>query len=150
MLEFGTLVCACQVKDIVDLVVAELNSGCFSGCHVWMRSFTESPWITRSSMQIRGPEDSPDLLLRKVGRVLYGKYQGDGDGELLGKISLARHAENAGLISDSDEKNSRKRRINLLSGTRLNLCCISCIFAHRDLHIRIVRLTHFKLLIHIP
>ena len=41
--------------------------------------------------------------------MVYGKYQGDGDGELLGKISLARHAENAGLVSDRDEKIGRKK-----------------------------------------
>jgi hypothetical protein len=40
-----------------------------------------------------------------VVEVLYGEYQGDGDVQLLGKISLAQHAENAGLISDSSEEN---------------------------------------------
>jgi hypothetical protein len=40
-----------------------------------------------------------------VGEVVYGKYQGDWDDQLLGKISLAQHAENAGLISDSSEEN---------------------------------------------
>jgi hypothetical protein len=41
----------------------------------------------------------------RVGEVVYGKYQGDWDDQLLGKISLAQHAENAGLISDSSEEN---------------------------------------------
>jgi hypothetical protein len=34
LLELGALVRAGKIEDIVDLVVAELNSGCFSGCHV--------------------------------------------------------------------------------------------------------------------
>jgi len=34
LLELGALVRAGKIEDIVDLVVAELDSGCFSGCHV--------------------------------------------------------------------------------------------------------------------
>lgn len=34
LLELSALVRAGKIEDIVDLVVAELDSGCFSGCHV--------------------------------------------------------------------------------------------------------------------